>query len=83
MVAKGSVAIDGVSLTIVDLDKESFSVHIIPQTWKETSFKELKKGDPVNLETDMLGKYVRRFLETDGSKNALTMDNLRNAGFAL
>ena len=61
-VPKGSITINGVSLTVVDsLDKE-FSVAIIPFTFENTSFKRLSKGDKVNLEFDVIGKYVRRIL---------------------
>lgn len=66
MVKKGSICIDGVSLTIVDLTETSFSVHLIPHTWEVTSLSDLKPGDRVNLETDMLGKYVAKALEARG-----------------
>ena len=62
MVGKGSIALSGVSLTLVDLLRDGFTVHLIPHTWENTSFSELKPGDAVNLETDMLGKYVQRLL---------------------
>lgn len=62
MLPKGSIALDGISLTIVELTSEFFSVHLIPHTLAETAIGELKAGDSVNLETDMIGKYVRRSL---------------------
>jgi riboflavin synthase len=62
MVGKGSIALSGVSLTLVDLLRDGFTVHLIPHTWENTSLSELKPGDAVNLETDMLGKYVQRLL---------------------
>lgn len=62
VVEKGSISIDGVSLTIVDVLPDGFTVHLIPHTWKVTAFSELKKGDEVNLEVDMLGKYVQRLV---------------------
>lgn len=62
MVVKGSVCVAGVSLTIVDLVGDAFTVHLIPHTWEMTSLSELQPGDKVNLETDMLGKYVQRLL---------------------
>jgi riboflavin synthase len=83
MVAKGSVAIDGVSLTIADLRATSFTVHLIPHTWQQTSLRGLKKGHAVNLETDMIGKHVRRYLETIQSGHGVTLDKLRAAGFAV
>lgn len=63
MVPKGSIAISGVSLTIVDLNPDSFTVHLIPHTWNITSLSDLRPGDAVNLETDMIGKYILRFLQ--------------------
>jgi len=62
-VAKGSIAIDGVSLTIVGLGKNGFSIAMIPYTREHTAFKNLKAGQFVNLEADMIGKYVARFLK--------------------
>ena len=59
----GSVAIDGVSMTVAELKDNSFSVGIIPHTWKETIFGDKKIGDTVNLEFDVLGKYVERIME--------------------
>jgi riboflavin synthase len=65
MVSKGSVAIDGVSMTVVDVEKDKFSVCVIPHTLKVTTLGKKGPGDSVNLETDMLGKYVRKFLENE------------------
>ena len=62
MVEKGSVAIDGVSLTITAVEREHFTVSLIPHTVAQTCFRERKEGDLVNLETDILGKYVERLL---------------------
>lgn len=62
----GSVAIDGVSMTVAELKENSFSIGIIPHTWKETIFAEKKIGDTVNLEFDVLGKYVERIMEGKG-----------------
>lgn len=58
----GSVAIDGVSMTVAELKGNTFSVGIIPHTWKETIFADKKIGDTVNLEFDVLGKYVERIM---------------------
>ena len=60
----GSVAIDGVSMTVAELKDRSFSVGIIPHTWKATIFADKKIGDTVNLEFDVLGKYVERIMES-------------------
>jgi riboflavin synthase len=59
---KGSIAINGVSLTISDVSKDSFSVDLIPFTLKKTNLSNLKKGDKVNLETDVLAKYLNSML---------------------
>lgn len=65
LVEKGSVAIDGVSLTIADRSGASFAVAIIPHTAAETKFGDLSVGTEVNLEVDMLGKYVERLMQAD------------------
>lgn len=62
MVFKGSVAVDGISLTVAAVEKRSFRVWIIPHTFEVTALKERKVGDAVNLEADLLGKYVARFV---------------------
>lgn len=61
--SKGSVAIDGVSLTVNEVDGARFGVNIIPHTQRETTFGAARAGDPVNLEVDMLARYVARQLE--------------------
>ena len=81
MVEKGSVACDGVSLTIVDLSAEAFSVHVIPHTWGHTAFRALHRGDKVNIETDILGKYIRKYLGAAGVPSRITGETLRKAGF--
>ena len=62
MIEKGSVAVDGISLTINQCMDTGFSVSIIPHTAKSTTIEFKQVGDPVNIETDMIGKYVRKFL---------------------
>ena len=64
MASKGSIAIDGVSLTLVEVTDEQFSVALIPHTLAITTIGQLKVGQPVNLETDLLAKYVARLLNT-------------------
>ena len=61
VVHKGSIAIDGISLTVAEVEKEHFSVWIIPHTFELTAIKERSLGDAVNLESDIVGKYVERF----------------------
>jgi riboflavin synthase len=86
MAPKGSVAVSGVSLTLVDVDPATgrFSVALIPTTLALTTLADLREGEPVNVETDILGKYVRRYLldAAGGSAGELTWDKLRDAGFA-
>ena len=67
IVAKGSVAIDGISLTVVAVDERSFSVSIIPHTATVTTLLDKQPGDTVNLETDMIAKYVEKLLLTKNS----------------
>jgi len=62
IVFKGSVAVDGISLTVAGVDKKSFRIWIIPHTYQITALRERKVGDAVNLEADLLGKYVEKFL---------------------
>ena len=62
VVLKGSIAIDGISLTVAAAGKENFRVWIIPHTYEHTTLRELSVGDAVNLETDILGRYVEKFL---------------------
>lgn len=82
IVPKGSVAIDGVSLTVADLRAKSFTVHLIPHTWSHTSLHALQVGRVVNLETDVIGKYVQRYLGRMQGAKGVTMETLRAAGFS-
>jgi riboflavin synthase len=66
IVRKGSIAVDGVSLTVAGVDDRHFDVQLIPFTWSHTNLHTLKTGDPVNLECDILGKYVARAIEVAG-----------------
>ena len=69
MVYKGSIAIDGISLTVAELTDNGFIVHIIPHTIQETDMSEFKVGTKVNLEADILGKHVQRILEFGGGQD--------------
>ncbi|MBM3419494.1 MAG: riboflavin synthase [Bacteroidetes bacterium] len=62
-VEKGSITVNGTSLTVVDSEKNSFSVCIIPYTFENTNFKKINIGDKVNIEFDVIGKYVQKLLE--------------------
>jgi riboflavin synthase len=70
LVEKGSVAVDGVALTVVGLSRDSFDVALIPHTLAVTTLGELASGQVVNLEADVLGKYVRRYLARVGGAAA-------------
>jgi riboflavin synthase len=62
LVFKGSVAVEGISLTIAELTDEYFAIAVIPKTWQLTNFSQLQPGDEVNLEADVIAKYVERIL---------------------
>ncbi len=62
-IRKGSVAVDGVSLTVAGLGEREFDIQVIPYTWQHTTLRDLRPADKVNLECDMIGKYVVRVLE--------------------
>ncbi len=66
-IEKGSITVDGTSLTVVNSKKNTFSVAIIPYTYENTRFKQYKTGDRVNLEFDVIGKYVARYMENINS----------------
>ena len=83
MVAKGSVAIDGVSLTLAGLADGRFEVALIPTTLCQTTLGQLRPGAKVNVETDIIGKYIRRCLEQAASQDGrLTLERLKESGFA-
>ena len=83
IVPKGSIAIDGISLTVVDVVScdGTFSVHVIPHTWSQTALSALAPGARVNLETDLIGKYVRTMTAAAAAAPQVTWDKLRDAGF--
>ena len=78
IVEKGSIAIDGISLTVAYVDKERFKVSVIPHTGEETTLLKKKRGAVVNLENDIIGKYVERLLFTGGSVNGRQPDRTEN-----
>lgn len=82
-IKKGSIAIDGISLTIAETGDTWFQVSVIPHTLKETVLGSKKPGDQVNLENDMIGKYVEKLLEPEpvGKSSAVTKEMLIKAGF--
>jgi riboflavin synthase len=82
---KGSIAVDGISLTIAGLGPDWFEVAIIPHTWSETALRFLKAGDRVNLEVDVLAKYVERLMthnkEQESQSGKLTLEYLTERGY--
>jgi riboflavin synthase len=85
LVYKGSVSVEGISLTIADLTAESFNIAVIPKTWELTNLSTLNSGAAVNLEVDILAKYVERILlygKQSEKGEGITMEKLQNLGFA-
>jgi riboflavin synthase len=68
LIHRGSIAVDGISLTLARLEAATFEVQIVPFTWTHTNLRGARPGDPVNLECDMVGKYVVRAVELMGTK---------------
>ena len=83
IVEKGSIAIDGISLTVADVGTHDFSVSIIPHTSSETTLLSKKPGDKVNLENDIIGKYVKKLLNVSNQQNqsGITLEFLAENGF--
>lgn len=81
VIKKGSITINGISLTIAEAGVNEITLAIIPHTLENTNLKFLKSGDFVNIEVDMLAKYVEKFLSTVDNKSDVTMDLLQENGF--
>ncbi len=85
IVEKGSIAIDGISLTVAEVTDKDFSVSIIPHTGSETTLLQKRIGDRVNLENDIVGKYVEKLLQPKSvpskTESKITMEFLREHGF--
>jgi riboflavin synthase len=88
LVFKGSVAVEGISLTVAALAEEYFEVAIIPKTWAVTNLSHLRTGDAVNLEADIIAKYVERILAVggrgaaaQGSADGITLERLAELGY--
>jgi riboflavin synthase len=81
LVEKGSVTIDGISLTVNFVSRDRFSVNIIPHTLTRTTLAALKAGDRVNIETDIIGKYVERLTQPWKNSGGLSMKTLAENGF--
>jgi riboflavin synthase len=81
VVFKGSLSIEGISLTVAKIDGTKIMVAIIPHTWEMTNLKSLKAGDPVNLEVDMIAKYVEKMMRSEAPASSLTVEELVRQGF--
>jgi riboflavin synthase len=81
IVEKGSVALDGISLTVARVDERSFEVSIIPHTRSETTLVDKNPGQRVNIECDMIAKYLEKLQQTDTKKNTLDLGFLTEQGF--
>ena len=84
LVYKGSIAVDGISLTVASVEKSTFDVAVIPHTLQATNLKHLRVGDLVNLETDILAKYFERYFALGLNQTptgGLTVDYLKEQGF--
>jgi len=80
LIEKGSIAIDGVSLTAYDCNEDRFTVSVIPHTWSQTTLRELKPGHTVNLEFDMIGKYILNDKKST-RETSLTLEKMIQYGF--
>jgi riboflavin synthase len=80
-VFKGSISIEGISLTVAKLEKNRCTIAIIPHTVELTNLGSLKPGDPVNLEADVIAKYVEKMMKGEPSQNSLTVEELVQQGF--
>jgi riboflavin synthase len=80
-VFKGSISIEGISLTVANLEQNVCSVAIIPHTVEMTNLGSLKPGDPVNLEADLIAKYVEKMTKRDATASSLTVEELVRQGF--
>ncbi|MGI8670769.1 MAG: riboflavin synthase [Aridibacter sp.] len=83
LVYKGSISIEGISLTISKLTDDYFEIAVIPKTWELTNLSALKKGDAVNLEVDIIAKYVERIMlyGRDEKQDEITIEKLQKLGF--
>ena len=81
VIFKGSLSIEGISLTIARIDGTQVTAAIIPHTLEMTNLKSLKAGDPVNLEVDLIAKYVERMLQGTSTNSSITLERLVSQGF--
>jgi riboflavin synthase len=80
-VFKGSISIEGISLTVAKLEGSACTIAVIPHTVEMTNLNSLKLGDPINLEADLIAKYVEKMMSRDPAESSLTMEELVRQGF--
>ena len=81
VIFKGSLCVEGISLTIAKIEGHQVTIAIIPHTWEMTNLKSLNPGDPVNLEVDMIAKYVEKMMKGESAESSLTLEQLVAQGF--
>jgi riboflavin synthase len=81
LAARGSIAVDGISLTVAEVDERGFTVAVIPHTFEHTTLAERRVGDGVNLEVDIIARYVERLLSAGRPAAGLTLQRLRQMGY--
>jgi len=81
LIVKGSITVDGISLTVASIDKNRFQIWVIPHTISQTTLENITKGTLVNLEFDLVGKYLERLITKENSENKISMDFLSRHGF--
>ncbi|GAB4458104.1 MAG: riboflavin synthase [Armatimonadaceae bacterium] len=88
IVTKGSVAVDGISLTVAESEDRTFALSIIPHTWENTTLREKRAGDTINIECDILGKYVEKLIggylagaDQQAERSGVTMELLARSGY--
>lgn len=81
IIDKGSVALNGVSLTVIDVDAKQFMINVIPESQNRTTLPGLKPGDFINVEFDLIGKYILRLARLENPKSSLSIKALRNMGY--
>jgi riboflavin synthase len=80
-IKKGSISIDGISLTIANVDRNALRIAVIPHTFENTNLKALKRNDFVNIEVDVVAKYIEKFLSTSDNKSRINLEFLQENGF--
>ena len=81
VVRKGSITVDGISFTVADIQRNIVKIAVIPHTYEFTNLKYLNIGDYINIETDILAKYIEKFLSTSDNKSGISMEFLMENGF--